>query len=65
MGKPAIDPDEEPGIFDIADEAADEAAYQRAEADFAAGRTISNEAMKRWLLSWGTDEPLPPPECGQ
>ncbi len=65
MGEPAIEPEDEPGIFDVADEAADEAAYARAEADFAAGRTISNDVMKRWLLSWGTDEPLPPPECGQ
>jgi len=65
MGQPAIDPDDEPGIFDIADDAADEASMRRAEADFEAGRTISHEAMKRWLLSWGTDNPLPPPKCGE
>jgi predicted transcriptional regulator len=64
MGEPLIHPDEEPGVFDVADEAADEASTLRGLADFEAGRTISHEAMKRWLLSWGTDEPLPPPECG-
>ena len=64
MGQPAIDPEDEPGIFDIPDDAADEASTLRGLADFEAGRTISHEAMKRWLLSWGTDEPLSPPECG-
>jgi len=67
MADPAIDhdDDEEPGIFDIPDEEGDEAAMRRAEEDFAAGRVISHEAMKRWLLSWGTDNPLPPPKCGE
>jgi predicted transcriptional regulator len=59
MGKP------EPSIFDETDDAADELATQRGEADVAAGRFISHEAMKRWLLSWGTDNELPPPECGE
>ncbi|MEE2850928.1 MAG: CopG family transcriptional regulator [Pseudomonadota bacterium] len=66
MAHPAPhDDDEEPGIFDIPDDEADEAAMARAEEDFAAGRTISHDAMKRWLLSWGTDNPLPPPKCGE
>lgn len=33
-------------------------------ADYKAGRVISHEAMKRWLLSWGTENELPPPEVG-
>lgn len=66
MANPAIQPeDEEPGIFDIPDDAADEASTLRGLADFEAGRTITHEAMKRWLLSWGTDNPLPPPKCGE
>jgi predicted transcriptional regulator len=65
MGEPAIEPEDEPGIFDIPDDAADEASTLRGLADFEAGRTISHEAMKRWLLSWGTDELLPPPKCGE
>lgn len=65
MAHPASHDDEEPGIFDIPDDEADEAAMARAEEDFAAGRVISHDAMKRWLLSWGTDNPLPPPKCGE
>jgi cell division protein FtsX len=33
-------------------------------ADIEAGRFISHEAMVRWLESWGTENELPPPECG-
>lgn len=51
-------------MFDIADTEADEAATLRGLADVAAGRVISHEAVKRWLLSWGTENELPPPECG-
>jgi predicted transcriptional regulator len=54
----------EPAIFDEADDAADEAAMVRGEADIAAGRVISHEAMKAWLLSWGTADELPPPRVG-
>lgn len=54
----------EPSIFDEVDQAAEDAADAEAEADIAAGRTISHEAMKRWLLSWGTDNKLPPPNVG-
>jgi hypothetical protein len=59
-----FDPDE-PGLFDELDEEAERLADERAEADVAAGRVISHEAMKRWLSSWGTDNPLPPPKCGE
>ena len=65
MGQTAIDPEDEPGIFDIADDAADEAATLRGEADIAAGRFVSHEAVVKWLKSWGTDNPLPRPKCGE
>ena len=54
----------ESSIFDGVDEAADEAAMTEGEADLAAGRVISHEAIKAWLLSWGTADELPPPEVG-
>jgi hypothetical protein len=28
-----------------------------------AGRSVPYEKVRRWLLSWGTDKELPPPEC--
>ena len=28
-----------------------------------AGRIVPYEAVRRWLLSWGTDAELPPPPC--
>jgi predicted transcriptional regulator len=28
-----------------------------------AGRTVPYEAVRKWLLSWGTEGELPPPEC--
>ena len=56
----------EPAIFDDVNEASDAAAVAVAEglADIEAGRVISHEAMKRWLLSWGTPGELPPPKVG-
>ena len=54
----------ERSIFDDTDDAADEAATLEGEADLAAGRVISHEAMKAWLLSWGTADELPPPQAG-
>ena len=55
----------EPSLFDQIDEAAEERALAEAERDIAEGRVISHEAMRRWLLSWGTDHELPPPKCGE
>jgi predicted transcriptional regulator len=55
----------EPSIFDEIDEAAEERALAEAERDIAEGRVISHEAMRRWLLSWGTPDELPPPQCGE
>jgi predicted transcriptional regulator len=38
------------------------AAVEEGMADARAGRTIPLEAVKRWLLSWGSENELPPPE---
>jgi len=54
----------EPAIFDEIDDAAEAAADARAEADVAAGRVISHEAMSRWLTSLAEGDPLPPPAVG-
>ena len=56
---------EEPAVFDFADEAAEEASMRRGEADFEAGRVVSHEAVKRWLLSLSTENPLPRPKWGE
>ncbi len=58
-------PELEPSLFDEIDEEAERLADERAEADVAAGRVISHEAVKRWLLSWGTPNRLPRPKCGE
>ena len=65
MDEPRNEMDEESGVFDFADEAADEASTLRGLADFEAGRVVSHEAVKRWLLSLSTDNPLPRPKCGE
>jgi predicted transcriptional regulator len=39
------------------------AAVDEGIADADAGRMIPYEKIRRWLLSWGTDKELPPPEC--
>ncbi len=54
----------EPSLFDEIDDAAEAAADARAEADVAAGRTISHEAVSRWLASWANGAPTPPPKIG-
>lgn len=28
-----------------------------------AGRAVSDEDVRKWLLSWGTENELPEPEC--
>jgi hypothetical protein len=35
------------------------------EADADAGRVVSNEAVIRWLKSWGTPNQLPPPKSSE
>lgn len=52
-------------IFDEFDEEAEALADAEADADIAAGRVISNEAVMRWIKSWGADNELPPPQCGE
>jgi predicted transcriptional regulator len=56
--------DPKPTLFESVDPAAEAAADARAEADVAAGRLISHEAVKRWVASWGSDAPLPRPRIG-
>jgi predicted transcriptional regulator len=46
------------------DQAAVDAADAEGLADLEAGRTISWQAVERWLLSWGTDNRLPAPNVG-
>jgi predicted transcriptional regulator len=52
-------------VFDEIDAAPEDAADAEAQADVAAGRVISHEAVKAWLLSRGTAEELPPPTVGE
>ncbi|MGA7675160.1 MAG: CopG family transcriptional regulator [Rhizomicrobium sp.] len=61
MSKPAP----EASVFEPADDAAEARALAAAEAQVAAGQIISHEAVRRWLLSWGTPHELPPPKCGE
>jgi predicted transcriptional regulator len=51
-------------FFDELDVGAEMAADAEGLADFEAGRVISHEAMKAWLLSWGSPEELAPPPIG-
>jgi predicted transcriptional regulator len=39
------------------------AAIEEGIADGKAGRTVSIEAVRRWVYSLSTDQELPPPEC--
>jgi predicted transcriptional regulator len=54
----------EPSIFEDADSAADERADAEGLADLDAGRVVSHDAVKTWLLSWGSPNELPPPKVG-
>jgi predicted transcriptional regulator len=54
----------DPSIFDDLDDEAEARALEEAEAAIEAGQVISHEAMKAWLLSWGTSDELPPPPVG-
>jgi hypothetical protein len=59
MTKPApIQPPE-----DDPETAAKRAAIREGIAAADAGRLIPHEEMRRWLLSWGTEDELPPPQC--
>jgi predicted transcriptional regulator len=39
------------------------AAIEEARAQVDAGKTVSYEEVRRWLLSWGTETELPRPKC--
>ena len=54
----------ENALFDTSDPAAEAEADVRADADVSNGRLISHDAVKRWLSSWGSTEPLPRPRVG-
>ncbi len=60
MSTPAPDA----SVFEPADHAAEERALEAAEAQIAAGKFVSHDAVRRWLLSWGKKDELPPPKCG-
>ena len=40
-----------------------DAAVKAGVASLDAGRNTPYEAVRRWLMSWGTDKELSPPEC--
>lgn len=52
----------ERAIFDQDDVTADTDADARADADYAAGRTVDHEKVAAWLAKWGTadETPMPP-----
>jgi len=54
----------ENALFDTSDRAAEADADARADADVRNGRLIGHDAVKRWLSSWGSSEPLPRPRVG-
>ena len=56
--------EDEPGVFDVYDEAFEAARDAKGLADHAEGRVVSHDAVEQWLLSWGTDKVLPRPKIG-
>lgn len=54
----------QPNLPEDIDEDAEAALDAEGLADIRAGRTVSGEAVKRWLLSWGSANPLPAPSIG-
>jgi predicted transcriptional regulator len=58
-------PTPEPSVFDQIHPDAEESAMREGEAAVDAGRVVSHEAVRKWLLSWGTPDELRPPKCGQ
>ncbi len=47
----------------VADQERMLAEIRQADREVEAGHYIRHEDMKAWLLSWGTDNELPPPKC--
>ncbi|WP_174301853.1 CopG family transcriptional regulator [Caulobacter sp. S45] len=54
----------EPSFCDDVDADAEAAADAEGLADIEAGRTVSGEAVVRWIRSWFTDDELPTPRIG-
>jgi predicted transcriptional regulator len=52
----------EPVPESIAEDEALRTAVEAGLASLDAGKRVPYEAVRRWLLSWGTDKELPPPE---
>ena len=52
-------------LFETSDPAAEGEADARADSDVRHGRTISHDAVKKWLSSWNTTRPLPRPRVGE
>jgi predicted transcriptional regulator len=38
-------------------------AVKTGQASLDQGRSVSYASVRDWLLSWGSDDELPPPEC--
>ena len=65
MSDPRNELDEEPAAFVFEEATELDARERKAMADIDAGRFITHEAVVRWMLSWGTDSPLPRPKWGE
>jgi len=65
MSDPGNEFEEEPAVFVTEDAIELDAREQKAMADIEAGRFVTHEAVRRWLLSLSTDNPLPRPKCGE
>ena len=48
-------------IFDVTNEAAEAKAIVEARADIAAGRVVSHERVREWLVQLARGEKVPPP----
>ncbi len=54
----------QPDLPEDIDEDAEAALDAEGLADLEAGRTVSGEAVVRWIRSWFTDDELPTPRIG-
>jgi predicted transcriptional regulator len=52
-------------VFDPASSKEEAQALDEAESAIAQGRTISNEAIRKWLRSWGKRDEFRSPKCGE
>lgn len=59
----AMTPSPAPQFPDNPETEAFVAAVKEGIASADAGRTVPYEDVRKWLLSWGTERELPPPEC--